>query len=147
MPTYTIAGKTVLITGAAGGIGAAARALQARGANVVLADLGPGAASALARELGGDRALALTVDVTDTAALADAVDRTVDRFGSLEFVDQRVEVGQVGLRLAAEGVRVHVVHSRRPGAMSCSGAALLGPPIVRGPGPAAQGLSRNPGRI
>jgi short chain dehydrogenase len=87
MPTYTIAGKTVLITGAAGGIGAAAaRALQARGANVVLADLGPGAASALARELGGDRALALTVDVTDTAALADAVDRTVDRFGSLDIV-------------------------------------------------------------
>lgn len=35
MPTYTIAGKTILITGAAGGIGAAAaRALQARGANV-----------------------------------------------------------------------------------------------------------------
>ena len=87
MPTYTIAGKTVLITGAAGGIGAAAaRALQARGANVVLADLGPGAVSALARELGGDRALALTVDVTDTAALADAVDRTVDRFGSLDVV-------------------------------------------------------------
>ena len=62
MPTYPITGKTVLITGAAGGIGAAAaRALQARGANVALADLGPGAASALARELGGDRALALTV--------------------------------------------------------------------------------------
>jgi len=87
MPTYTIAGKTVLITGAAGGIGAAAaRALQARGANVALADLGPGAASALARELGGDRALALTVDVTDTAALADAVDRTTGRFGSLDVV-------------------------------------------------------------
>jgi NAD(P)-dependent dehydrogenase (short-subunit alcohol dehydrogenase family) len=87
MPTYTIAAKTVLITGAAGGIGAAAaRALQARGANVALADLDPGAASALARELGDDRALALTVDVTDTAALADAVDRTVDRFGSLDVV-------------------------------------------------------------
>ena len=87
MPTYTIAGKTVVITGAAGGIGAAAaRAPQARGANVVLADLGLDAASALARELGGDRALAVTVDVTDTAALADAVARTVDRFGSLDVV-------------------------------------------------------------
>ena len=87
MPTYPIAGKTVLITGAAGGIGAAAaRALHARGANVALADLGPGAASALARELGGDRALALTVDVTDTAALAGAVDRTAGRFGSLDVV-------------------------------------------------------------
>ena len=87
MPTYTIAGKTVLITGAAGGIGAAAaRALHARGANVALADLGPGAAWALARELGGDRALPLTVDVTDTAALAGAVDRTVGRFGRLDVV-------------------------------------------------------------
>ena len=45
---------------------------------MVLADLGVDAASALARELGGDRAPALTVDVTDTAALADAVDRTVE---------------------------------------------------------------------
>ena len=87
MPTYTIAGKTVVITGAAGGIGAAAaRAPQARGANVVLADLGLDAASALAREIGGDRALAVTVDVTDTAALADAVARTVDRFGSLDVL-------------------------------------------------------------
>ncbi len=86
MPTYTIAGKTVLITGAAGGIGAAAaRALHARGANVALADLGPGA-SALARELGGDRALALRLDVTDTPALADAVDRTAGRFGALDVV-------------------------------------------------------------
>jgi NAD(P)-dependent dehydrogenase (short-subunit alcohol dehydrogenase family) len=87
MPTYAIAGKTVVITGAAGGIGAAAaRAPQARGANVVLADLGLDAASALAREIGGDRALAVTVDVTDTAALADAVARTVDRFGSLDVL-------------------------------------------------------------
>ena len=53
---------------------------------MVLADLGLDAASARARELDGDRALALTVDVTDTAALADAVDRTVDRFGSLDVV-------------------------------------------------------------
>ena len=53
---------------------------------MVLADLGLDAASALARELGGDRALALTVDVTDTAALADAADRTVDGFGSLDDV-------------------------------------------------------------
>lgn len=87
MPTYPIAGRTVFITGAAGGIGAAtARTLHSRGANVVLADLGLDAASALARELAGDRTLALPVDVTDTAALADAVDRTVDRFGGLDIV-------------------------------------------------------------
>jgi NAD(P)-dependent dehydrogenase (short-subunit alcohol dehydrogenase family) len=87
MPTYPVANKTVFITGAAGGIGAAtARALHARGANVVLADLGLGGVTALARDLGDDCALALSVDVTDTAALTDAMDRAVHRFGGLDVV-------------------------------------------------------------
>jgi NADP-dependent 3-hydroxy acid dehydrogenase YdfG len=80
MSKYPVADKTVFITGAAGGIGAAsARALHARGAKVVLTDLGLGGVSTLARELDEDRALALSVDVTDTTALADAVERTVER--------------------------------------------------------------------
>ncbi|MGW4214493.1 short-chain dehydrogenase/reductase [Lentzea sp. NPDC004789] len=87
MSTYPVANKTVFITRAAGGIGAAsARALHAHGAKIVLTDLGLRGVSTLARELGYDRALALSVDVTDPAALADAVERTVERFGGLDVV-------------------------------------------------------------
>ncbi|CAL9337623.1 3-phenylpropionate-dihydrodiol_cinnamic acid-dihydrodiol dehydrogenase [Streptomyces sp. enrichment culture] len=87
MPRYPLPGKTVLITGAAGGIGAAcARALHARGANLVLAGRTASSVAALARELGGERTLPLSVDVTDRAGLDDAVARTVDRFGRLDVV-------------------------------------------------------------
>ncbi|MEV5548349.1 short-chain dehydrogenase/reductase [Streptomyces sp. NPDC052309] len=87
MPPYSLAGKTVLITGAAGGIGAAcARSLRARGANLVLAGRNAASVATLARELGEEGTLSLSVDVTDRAALDDAVARTVDRFGRLDVV-------------------------------------------------------------
>ncbi|MEV5885258.1 short-chain dehydrogenase/reductase [Streptomyces sp. NPDC052020] len=87
MRHYSLSGRTVLITGAAGGIGTAcARALHARGASLVLAGRDASSVATLARELGGDRALALSVDVTDRPALDDAVARTVDRFGRLDVV-------------------------------------------------------------
>jgi NADP-dependent 3-hydroxy acid dehydrogenase YdfG len=66
-------GKTVLITGAARGIGAeSARRLHAKGANVALAGLEPDRLESLAAEL-GDRATAFEADVTDAAALERAV--------------------------------------------------------------------------
>ncbi|MBJ7337895.1 short-chain dehydrogenase/reductase [Mycolicibacterium sp.] len=84
---HSIAGKTVLITGAAGGIGSAsARALHRRGANVVLTDLRQESVDVLAGELGESRTLAVSVDVTKTADLRDAVAAAVDRFGSLDVV-------------------------------------------------------------
>ncbi|GAA2429598.1 short-chain dehydrogenase/reductase [Streptomyces glaucus] len=87
MPRHPLAGRTVLVTGAAGGIGAAcARALRARGANLALAGRTASSVAALARELGGEGTLSLGVDVTDRAALDDAVARTVDRFGRLDVV-------------------------------------------------------------
>ncbi|MEE1930833.1 short-chain dehydrogenase/reductase [Streptomyces sp. TRM 70351] len=87
MPRYSLPGKTVLLTGAAGGIGAAsARALHARGANIVLVGRNLSAVTVLAHELGDRRALPLSVDVTDPAALRNAVIRAVDRFGALDVV-------------------------------------------------------------
>lgn len=87
MRRYSLSGRTVLITGAAGGIGTAcARALHARGANLVLAGRDASSVATLARELGEDRALSLSVDVTDRSALDDAVARSVDRFGRLDVV-------------------------------------------------------------
>lgn len=65
-----LSGRRALVTGGAGGIGAAcARAFADAGAHVTVADVDGEAAEALAAELGGD---AWHVDLTDTAALADA---------------------------------------------------------------------------
>lgn len=71
------AGRTAVITGAAGGIGAAtARMLAARGAPVVIGDVDPRAAEVVAAiEADGGRALSARCDVTDedsVAALMDA---------------------------------------------------------------------------
>src|SRR6201988_4632849 len=83
----SLSGKTVLITGAAGGIGAAtARVLHRQGANVVLTDLQQRAVDAVADELGRHRTLPLAVDVTDAEALQAAVAAAVDEFGAIDVV-------------------------------------------------------------
>lgn len=76
--------KTLLITGASSGIGAAtARAATADGWNVALFARSADKLAALAGEL-GEAALALPGDATDPAALEKAVADTVDRFGALD---------------------------------------------------------------
>jgi NAD(P)-dependent dehydrogenase (short-subunit alcohol dehydrogenase family) len=87
-PDY-FAGKTILITGAARGIGRATALIFAReGANVVCADLnGDGARDTAATVNGkGSQALALTVDVTKRNAVDDMAKRAVDAFGSVPFL-------------------------------------------------------------
>ena len=76
--------KVALVTGAAGGLGAAtARALAARGAVVVASDLDEAAGTALARELGGHFVAA---DVSDLDANRAAVAFAVDTCGGLDLV-------------------------------------------------------------
>lgn len=61
--------KVVLITGAAGGIGAAtAREFYALGANLVLTDMQQEAVDKLASEFEASRVLPLALDVTDAVA-------------------------------------------------------------------------------
>jgi NAD(P)-dependent dehydrogenase (short-subunit alcohol dehydrogenase family) len=82
----SLAGQTVLITGAARGIGAAlARKAAARGARVALVGLEPERLAAVADELGPQH-LWVEADVTDAEALRAAVQRTVDTFGGLDVV-------------------------------------------------------------
>ena len=80
-------GRTALVTGAAGVLGAAtARTLAARGLRVVLVDIDSGGLAALADGIGGD-ARALPLDVSDADAVASAgigeVDVLVNNAGVL----------------------------------------------------------------
>lgn len=82
----SLAGKTVLITGAARGIGAeTARRAAARGARLSLVGREPERLAALAAELGAGHAW-FEADVTDQAALDRAVAGTVQRLGGIDVV-------------------------------------------------------------
>jgi len=71
-----INGTSAIVTGGASGIGeAAARALAARGAIVVVADLNAEKGEALAKEIGG---AFVNVDVTDTEQIQTAVNTAVE---------------------------------------------------------------------
>jgi NAD(P)-dependent dehydrogenase (short-subunit alcohol dehydrogenase family) len=80
------AAKTVLITGAARGIGAeTARVLARRGWNVALAGLEPAVLAEVAAEI-GERAAWFEADVTNQAQLDTAVAGAIERFGGLDAV-------------------------------------------------------------
>jgi meso-butanediol dehydrogenase/(S,S)-butanediol dehydrogenase/diacetyl reductase len=78
--------RTVLITGAAGGIGlAVAHAFSALGDNVVLADLDLAAAEHAARTIAGP-SLAAKVDVRDLASVEAVFLAASSKFGNIEVV-------------------------------------------------------------
>ncbi|WP_405621223.1 bifunctional aldolase/short-chain dehydrogenase [Streptomyces sp. NBC_01508] len=83
-----LATRVALVTGAGSGIGRAiAHRLAAEGACVVVADVNAGSAAEVAGELGGsERALAVTVDVTDEDAIAAAFREAVLAFGGVDLV-------------------------------------------------------------
>jgi NAD(P)-dependent dehydrogenase (short-subunit alcohol dehydrogenase family) len=82
--SHRLAGKVILITGAASGIGAATtHRCRAEGGKVVCADQDGPAVAALAEEIGAD-ARALQCDVTDAEATREAVDLARREFGRLD---------------------------------------------------------------
>ncbi|MCX4096790.1 SDR family NAD(P)-dependent oxidoreductase [Nocardia sp. alder85J] len=77
-------GEVVLVTGGAGGLGAATvRRLHAAGASVVIADLADDKASALAAEL-GERAVYVRTDVLNEDAVEQAL-AAADSLGTLRY--------------------------------------------------------------
>lgn len=77
-------GRAYLVTGAAGGIGAAtARLLADRGASVVLADLDGGGAGRVAHGI-GSQAVGVSCDVTDENGVGAAVETAISAFGRLD---------------------------------------------------------------
>ena len=82
-------GKTILVTGAASGIGRATSLVFAReGANVIAADIDREGARSIAEQVrtsGGD-ALPVTADVTDRTAVDAMVADGIDAFGGIDFL-------------------------------------------------------------
>jgi NAD(P)-dependent dehydrogenase (short-subunit alcohol dehydrogenase family) len=91
-----LAGAVAVLTGAGSGIGrAAAVSFARRGAQVVVTDIDPDRAAAVAGELGGG-AVAARCDVTSLADLEAVRDRALDRFGRVDLVMNNVGVLAVG---------------------------------------------------
>jgi NAD(P)-dependent dehydrogenase (short-subunit alcohol dehydrogenase family) len=95
---WSLPGRTVLITGAARGIGAeSARRLAQRGANVSLVGLEPEGLQRVAAECGEQRAAWFEADVTDWDALEAAVAGTVERFGGIDVVMANAGIAPAGM--------------------------------------------------
>jgi meso-butanediol dehydrogenase/(S,S)-butanediol dehydrogenase/diacetyl reductase len=81
--------RVVIVTGGAGGIGAAAcHAIAAEGGRIVVADLDAGAAQAVADAIveNGGTATSVGVDVTDRSQVRAMIEHAVDTFGTLNVI-------------------------------------------------------------
>jgi NAD(P)-dependent dehydrogenase (short-subunit alcohol dehydrogenase family) len=123
--------RTVLITGAARGIGAAtARRLAETGARLSLVGLEPTLLAALTKELcdkglGADRHAWFECDVTDQAAVDAAIDGTVERFGRIDAVVANAGIadrGTVAINPPADVART--IEVNLVGTVRTVGAAL-----------------------
>lgn len=93
----SVNGKVVFITGGARGIGAeVARRLRRRCAKLVLTDLDEAPLSALAAELGAEHVLTALADVRDLAAMQNAADAAVERFGGIDIVMANAGIASFG---------------------------------------------------
>ncbi len=96
---FDLSGKTALVTGASGGIGAAiAAALHRQGATVTLSGTRREALDALAASLGG-RAHVVTADLSDRASVETLVSAAEAAMGSLDILVNNAGLTRDGLFL------------------------------------------------
>ncbi|HSK55156.1 MAG TPA: SDR family NAD(P)-dependent oxidoreductase [Jiangellales bacterium] len=125
-------GRVVVVTGASSGIGkATARELAARGDHLVLASRGGAALTAAAQECSdlGAEVLAVPTDVTDLAAVAALLERTLSRHGRVDGWVHAASVMAYGsvLELPVETFR-HVVDTSILGVLHTAKTVL---PVMR----------------
>jgi 3-oxoacyl-[acyl-carrier protein] reductase len=119
----SVKGLTVLVTGAASGMGrATARVFAAEGANVAVTDLTSEGAEAVAREIAADggSAKAWVFDVADRDAIAAVVGEVAAHFGGLDIlinnagISVRVAIDETGYDDAwARGLAVMLTAHQR----------------------------------
>ncbi|HEY8482251.1 MAG TPA: SDR family NAD(P)-dependent oxidoreductase [Spirillospora sp.] len=147
--TATLAGRRVLITGAARGIGAAlAGRLHERGARVALAGLEPERLSSVASRCGG--APHWACDVTDRSRVEEVVGDAVDALGGLDVVvanagvaaqmpmiggdpsvlEQSLHVNVLGVYNTLRAAGPHVSHRRGYALAVASLAAAVHAPLL-----------------
>jgi NAD(P)-dependent dehydrogenase (short-subunit alcohol dehydrogenase family)/alkylhydroperoxidase family enzyme len=145
---HPVAGRRVLITGAARGIGAAtARRLHSRGARLALAGIEPELLNEVAEECD---ALALVCDVRDRAQVEAAVEQAVERLGGLDVVvanagvaaqlpmlggdpevfERTVEVNLLGVYYTLRAAAPHIAHEGGYALAVSSLAAAVHAPLL-----------------
>jgi NAD(P)-dependent dehydrogenase (short-subunit alcohol dehydrogenase family) len=121
-------GKTVLVTGAGGGLGrAVAVRFASAGARVVALDKDAAAVESLRSELeaSGRACLAVPGDVTDAGSCQAAVARAVERFGSLDVLVNNAGIShRSAFAATGPGVIRRVMEVNFFGAVNCTAAAL-----------------------
>ena len=96
---FDLTGKTILITGASGGIGSAiASAMHAQGATVVLSGTREDVLSARVEDLGG-RAHAVPCNLTDTAAVEALIGTAEEAAGPIDILVNNAGITRDGLIL------------------------------------------------
>jgi hypothetical protein len=125
MNATSVAGKNILITGAARGIGAATAAeLVRRGARVSLVGIEPDLLDQNVKLLGGDH-IWVEADVTDQAAMDAAVAATVHRLGGIDVVLANAGVANMGtVRTADPEQFAHTIEVNLIGAYRTVAAAV-----------------------
>lgn len=128
MTQRDFAGKVVLITGAAGGLGRAlARSFGADGARIAVLDRDASGAEALAAELRSQarQALSLACDVTDAAACERAAAAVIEAWGAIDVLINNAGIThRSAYRRTDPAVTRRVMEVNFFGAVNCTRAAL-----------------------
>ncbi len=122
----SFAGQTVVVTGAAGGIGAAlARRFARAGARVALIDRDGDGAAVVAATLGDSSVMVQPCDVTSLAECEAAIDAVVEAWGGVDVLVNNAGVTHLG-RFVDTDVDVirRVVDVNLLGSVNCTKAAL-----------------------